>query len=287
LYVRAYIKPALGRVRLDRMTPADVERMTAGIMTSGRSPRTAFHARVILRRALADAVRDGQVHRNVAALARAPRVATRTLTAGTHYFDAGQMKHVLTFGAEKRLGPLVTLAAMTGMRAGELLGLSWADLDPERRTLTVRRSLARTFDGYGLAEPKTARSRRTIHLPNQALVALNRQRDQQNVDHEKAGDTWQNADDLIFTDAGGRAMRADALNHQWHKLLTKAGLPSIPFHGLRHSAATALLANGVPLKAVSDMLGHSGIAITADTYSAVVPALQREAADTMERVFGE
>lgn len=285
--VRVHLTPALGRVALAKLLPADVERMTADLIKSGRSPRTAQIARTILRRALADAQRDGLVHRNVAALARPPHVPVRALRAGVDYLDNGDLRRLVTAAKVHPLGPLVTLAATTGLRLGELLGLTWPDVDSEANTLTVRRSLARSWEGYALAEPKTARSRRTLNLPAAAIAALERQRSLQDARREAADTAWQDRDGLVFTDVVGRPLRGPDVNHAWHDLLDAAGLPSIPFHGLRHSAATAMLAAGVPLKVVSDQLGHSTITVTADRYAGVVPEQRREAAAAMDRALGE
>jgi len=286
LAVRLHLTPTLGRLSLVKMTPADVERTTAALIESGRSPRTAHTARAVLRRALADAQRDGQVHRNVAALARPPRVPVRSLTARRDYFEPSDLRRIVSAAKVHPLGPLVTLAASTGLRLGELLGLQWADVDADAATLTVRRALARSWDGWELAEPKTAHSRRTINLPPTAMGALDRQRALQSAARDAAGTAWQDQLGLVFTDAVGRLLRGDDVNHAWHRLLDAAGLPRIPFHGLRHSAATAMLVNGTPLKVVSEQLGHSTITVTADRYAGVVPAQRREAADAMERALG-
>lgn len=291
---RRYLVPPLGRLALAKMTPADVEAMTAGLIESGRSPRTAALARAVLRRALADAVRDGLSARNVAALARPPRVPSRSLEAGRDYLDRAQLRRLLTAAAIHPLGPLVTLAASTGLRQGELLGLTWPDVDDEAATLTVRRSLARVWErkagelvqAWALAEPKTARSRRTLNLPAAAVAALERQRGLQEALQASAGTAWQDRAGHVFTDAVGRPLQGHDVNHAFHRILGAAGLPSIPFHGLRHSAATALLAGGVPLKVVSDLLGHSTITVTADRYAGVVAAQRREAAEAMDRALG-
>jgi integrase len=242
---------------------------------------------VILRRALADALRDGLVARNVAALARPPRVTARTIEPGRDYLDADALRALLAASALHPIGPLVVVAATTGLRQGELLGLAWDDVDAGAGTLTVRRALARAWDGgYALAAPKTARSRRTIHLPAAALAALERQRSRQATAREAAGTAWQDRDGLIFTNSIGRPLDPSAVVRDFHQLLEAAGLPRVPFHGLRHSTATALLGAGVPLRVVSDLLGHSGIGITADVYGHVERALRREAADAMDRALG-
>jgi integrase len=299
--VRLYIVPAIGRRELAKLTPSDVEAMTAGMMKSGRSPRTAALTRVILRRALQDAQRDELVHRNAAALARPPRVPTRALRVGHDYLEPEQLRKLVDVARIHPLGPLVTLAALTGLRQGEVLGLTWGDVDLEAGTLTVRRSMARTWNAAGadvraLAEPKTARSRRSIDLPRTAIAALERRRGVQAVHRERAGAAWQDRDQLVFTDEVGRPLSPHAVTGHapkpgqgasgFHELLEAAGLPHIPFHGLRHSAATALLAAGVPIKVVSEQLGHSTITITADRYAGVVPSQRREASEAMERAIG-
>ena len=287
MHVRGYIVPALGKVPLSKLTPAHIERMTAELVASGLSPRTASHARVTLRRALADAVRDGLVHRNVAALARPPRVTRRTIEPGRDYLDAAQLRRLLAVATEYRVGALVTLAATTGLRQGELLGLAWEDVDWESATLTVRRTMARAWGGgYELSPPKTNRSRRSIHLAAVAVEALRREQREQGAARDTAGSAWQDIDRLVFTDSIGQPLRADAVSHTFHRLLAAAGLPRVPFHGLRHSTATALLSAGVPLRVVSDLLGHSGIAITADFYAHVERDLRRDAADAMDRAMG-
>ena len=160
-------------------------------------------------------------------------------------------------------------------------------MDPETGTLTVRRGLARTADGgAALAETKTASSRRTILLPGPARDALTRQRGQQDAARDAAGSAWQDRDELVFTDSIGRPLRGTHVTYLFKKARDAAGLPPVRFHDLRHSAATLLLAEGVPLVVISEQLGHSGIAITAAHYAAIVPALRREAADAMDRALG-
>ena len=287
MHVRGYIIPALGAVSLSKLTPAHVERMTAGLVARDLSPRTASHARVTLRRALADAVRDGLVHRNVAALARPPRVTRRTIEPGHDYLEAAQLRRLLAVAAEYRIGALVTVAATTGLRQGELLGLSWDDIDWTAGTLTVRRTMARAWGGgFELSAPKTGRSRRSVNLAAVTVDALRREEREQSTAREAAGTAWQDTARLVFTDAVGRPLYATAVHRAFHELLRAAGLPRIPFHGLRHSTATALLSAGVPLRVVSDLLGHSGIAITADYYAHVERDLRRDAADAMDRALG-
>lgn len=280
-YVRTYLRPHLGHLVISKLAPADVERMTSALVESGLSPRTAAHARVILRKALADALRDGIVYRNAAALARPPRVAR----AEPRHLDPADVPRLLEVCKTEPLGPLVSLALLTGMRQGELLGLPWTAVDLDTPALTVRQSMARAWDGsFELAEPKTSRSRRTLHLPAAAVGSLLQQKAQQDRERDAVGDDWQDIDGLVFTDSVGRPLKNWNVSSDFRALLKRHGFKRIPFHGLRHSAATALLASGVPLPVVSDLLGHAGIAITADTYASVVPSLRKDAADAMDRL---
>lgn len=282
LHVRRYIVPAIGTVKLGALSPRDVERMTAGMLDRGLAPRTAAGCRTSLRKALSDALRDGLVHRNVAALARPPRIPGREV----EYLNRDELRRVLDAATDDPLGPLMILAATTGLRQGELLGLTWAGIDTAGATLTVRQAFARDWEGgYSLAEPKTTRSRRTIHLPDRATKALRTQQDRQDAARTDAGADWQDVGGLVFTDALGRPVKPWDVSHGFQVLLRRAKLRSVPFHALRHSWATLALASGVPLKVVADNLGHASITVTAQFYSGIVPELNRDAADAIGRAL--
>lgn len=282
-YVRVYLVPALGRIQLARLTSADVERALASMVKPrGKlSPVSAAHVRTTLRTALTAAQRDDLVARNAAGDARPPQVPHRPVT----YLGAADVRRLLAATADEPLGPLYAIAATTGLRRGELLGLQWSDV--RDGTLTVRRAVSRDVaGGWGTAEPKSARSRRSIPLPATARAALETQRARQDAARAAAGDAWQDRDGSVFTDEIGRRLLPEYVSHAFARSRRDAGVPPIRFHDLRHSAATMMLAEGVPLAVISEWLGHAGIAITAAHYAAVVPALRREAADAMDRALG-
>jgi integrase len=280
-HVRGYLAP-LADVPLTALTPGHVERLLAGMLERGLSPMTAAHARATLRRALHDAQRDGLVSRNVAGLARPPRVTRQEM----HPLTAPQVRGLIEATRDDPLGPVWALAVGSGLRLGEMLGLTWTDIDLDTGQLVVRRAMARAADGgWSLAEPKTSRSRRTVMLPAIAHEALRRRRAQQDADQQAAGTAWQDRGGLVFTDAVGRPLRPPDVSDEWRRTRRRVGV-TCRLHDLRHTAATLMLGAGVPLKVVSDALGHSTIAITADTYAHVTPELRREAAAAMDRALG-
>ena len=276
---------------ITRLQPIDVEQRMTELLARKLSPTTVRYARGVLRRALNDGMREGILNRNVAALARPPRVAPREMRA----LSPAEASQLLSGTAEDPMGPLYAVALGTGCRLGELLGLGWSDLAADSSSLTVRRALAESgrladdnghrHTAWSLAEPKTRRSRRTIMVPTFVRKALQRQKAAQAAQRLAAGTAWQDQADLMFTDALGNPMRPDAVSRVFHETATRLGLQPIRFHDLRHSAASLMLSQGVPLKTVSETLGHASIAITADVYAHVTPDLRREAADALDRAL--
>jgi integrase len=282
-HVRDYWIPAIGRHPLTRLTPAHVETAMAALEERGLSKQTVRHARSTLRRALHDAQHDGILNRNVASLAKPPKLEHREMRA----LSSAEVARVLEATRDDRFGPLFATAVGTGLRLGELLGLQWSDIDFDARSLTVRRSLSRAHSGgFELAETKTRRSNRTVMLPTVAIDGLRRQKARQGAERLAAGTAWQDKRGLVFTDALGRSGNPSAASVAFRRSVAEPlGLP-VRLHDLRHTAASLMLAAGVPLKVVSEALGHSSLAITADVYSHVTPDLRREAADAMDRALG-
>jgi integrase len=175
------------------------------------------------------------------------------------------------------------------MRRGELLGLKWQDIDFEKGVLQVRRALTRmpTGLGYKETEPKTKMSRRSIVLISFAIEALKKHRDRQLEMKARAGGAWQEHDYVFSTPLGTHLSPGHDVLVQLKILLKKAGLPEIRFHDLRHSTATLLLSKGVHPKVVQEILGHSEISMTMDTYTHVLPTMQKTAMNELNDIFGE
>lgn len=291
MHVRRYLIPALGRLQVERVSSGDVERALDSFLATGASisaaprrrpvsPLTVRHIRATLRKALNAAVRSGLVTRNAAADAAPPYVPHRPVS----YLSASDVRRLIDGTFEDPLGPLWTLAVTTGLRRGELLGLAWSDVTDV--AVTVRRSLAEAGDSrWTMADPKTMKSRRTIPLSTAGRDALERQRTNQSAARAAAGAAWQDRLGLVFTDSVGRPLSPGMVSHAFTRARDRLALPPIRLHDLRHSAATLLLAEGVPLAVISELLGHAGIAITASHYAAVVPELRLEAAAAMNRAL--
>ncbi len=202
--------------------------------------------------------------------------------AEIHVFTREQAKALKDAIVGTRWEALITLAVATGMRQGELLGLQWRDVDLEVGRVRVSRQLDRDKT---LSETKTDTGRRVIDLPPFAVEAMRAHRARQLEHRLVAGPEWEDYD-LVFTTYQGRPLGHRNVSRDYAKLLQRAGLPHVEFYGLRHTAATLMLVQGVPAKVVQEMLGHSQISATLDIYSHVIPGMGRNAADKLQQLLG-
>lgn len=278
--IRLHVEPHIGRVKLAKLTPEDVRAMLKALEDTGASPRRRSYARAVLRIALNHAIRDGLVIRNVAALTDAPRVEH----AEVRPLSPEQVRAFLDSIRGDRLEALFVLAVATGLRRSELVGLAWEHVDLERASLRVVRGIQRVGGKLVVLPPKTERSKRTLSLPRIAVEALRAHRSRQREDRLLAGPRWQE-NGLVFPSTIGTPMDGTNVNHRFHTLLKRAGLPPQRFHDLRHGAASLLLAQGVSMRAVMEQLGHSQMGTTSDLYSHIMPAALQENADQMDAIL--
>jgi integrase len=292
--IRLHLSPALGRKRLATLTVADVDGLWASKRKAGYKPNTIRIMRSVLRKALAQAEREGFVTRNVAALSQPPRVAQpegRSLSIE-------QAKTLLDAAKGDRLEVAYLVLLSYGLRRGELLGLAWADFDPEPATLAVRQAVTTRksprhrdegADGVvsriELSALKTRRSRRVLFLTPGIVAALGEHAERQQAEREAAGELWVDHD-LIFTSRIGTPIDPDNFAKRFVQLCKTAGLGHWHPHEARHSAASVMLAQGVPLEVVSEVLGHSSIYIPKDVYGHLVEGAKRDAAERMAAAFG-
>ncbi len=282
MIVQKHLTPAIGRTPLTRLTPDMVQTYMNQKLATGLSARTVQYQHAVLRRALHVAESWGLVQRNVARLARPPRVRRPEI----HPITAEQARAFLAAVADDRLATLYTLALATGLRQGELLGLRWADADMDAATLTVQRTLQRYGGAFHLDEPKTERSRRTVPLPPLCVEALRRHRAMQAEERLRVGAAWQGQWGLVFCTALGEPLSGFAVTRHFQAALARAGLPRQRFHDTRHDAASFMLALGVPLRVVMEVLGHSQIHVTANTYAHIALDIQRDALSGVGALLG-
>jgi integrase len=276
--VRLHLRPGLGHHRLDRLQPEHLERLYGSLFDKGLSPATTLRVHRVLSRALRVAFQRGKVARNVATLVDPP-VVRRPQTALP--LSVAEARAVMAAAQAHRNAARWTVALAIGLRQSEALGLRWADVDLELGTLSVRRGLHRVA-GQGLVyeEPKADRSRRTLALPAPLVEALRAHRATQLEERVAAGSLWQDHD-LVFAQANGRPIERKSDWHTWKTILREAGVREVRLHDGRHTAATLLLSEGVHPRVVMEVLGHAQMRTTTDTYSHVMPALGRDAADRM------
>lgn len=278
-----YVLPHIGRVPLRSLTIAHLQDLYAQLRRNGRhdggplAPKTVLNMHQILRTALGDAERSGLVPRNVARLTHPP---CHGVAPEQRCWNEHQLRQFLHVAMTHRLGPAIWLAAMTGMRRGEVLGLRWSDIDLDVATLSIRRSVSCTGYQVHTTPTKTRTSRRAVDLDQRTVAVL---REWGHRQLSELGTVA--ADGSVFTRPDGQPVHPHSLSQTVDRLQRAAGVPAIRLHDLRHTHATLMLKHGVPLKVVSERLGHSTPAFTMAVYQRVLPGMQRDAANVFARLI--
>jgi integrase len=306
--IRLYIEPNLGSIRLSKLTADDIERMFEKMQAEGLSARTCQYVHAVLRAALQTAVRRGKVVRNVATLIDSPSAQHESIKP----LEVEEAKRFLAAAAtEELLGPLYVVTLGLGLRKGEALGIHWADMDLEKGRLWIRQALQRQKGkGLVLVEPKSKTSKRSLALPPFVVDAFKEQRKRQAEQRLRAGSKWQDSG-FVFTMPDGRPISPDYINVHFPRFVrrtfarcprcgegqvvegscdhcgkkSEVKVPTITFHGLRHSCASLLFAQGCSLRLVMEVLGHSQIGLTANLYTHLLPEADREAANAMQTML--
>ena len=279
--VRVRVAPRIGKKQLAKLTPLDLQALYTELADAGLSARSIGHTHRVLHRALGQAVKWNILARNPCDGTTVPRPQRAEMKVLT----PEQVRAFLAAMVDHPAHALYTLAVTSGMRAGELLGLQWGDVDLDAGHLTIRRALQQQNSaGLVFVTPKTTKSRRRILLSQRAIDALRAHRDRQTFRRKQVGAEWRDLD-LVFPGPFGGPTDPSWSRQVFHAALKTAGMPRVRFHDLRHTAATLALMQGVHPKVVSDMLGHGTVGLTLDTYSHLLPAMHQQAAAAMDAIL--
>jgi integrase len=283
----SYVLPRLGGVELAKVDGGTLNALYADLLAHGRtgasgrsgglSPKTVRNVHGILHRAFADAVRWKRLAVNPCDSADRPRWAEPEMQAWTAEQLRAFLAHVAT---DRHAGPWHLLVT-TGMRRGELLGLRWSDVDLAAARLTIRHTLTMVGDRPEPGTPKTRAGGRTIALDAATTAALKAWKAVQAAERLAMGAGWQDADGLVVTDPDGTPVHPQVFSRRFKTHAERAGLPVIRLHDTRHSYATAALAAGVPVKVLSQRLGHADVGVTLKIYAHVMPGDDEAAANTV------
>ncbi len=282
--INKHLIPELGTVPLEKLTPLQIQSYCAKKLKEV-SPRTVQLHYTVLREALGHAVKWQLLARNPADAVdrpkyKRPNIDSLNVQELHKFLDYVQRSHHQDHN-------LIFIAVYTGMRLGELLALRWEDVDLEQGRIFVRRAAHYTGkEGLDIGIPKTEKSRRQIILPPTAVKALKQQKEAVERAKKLQPELYED-NDLVFPTIDGKMQNPKNVSHRFSALAKKTGFPGLTFHGLRHTHASLLLAEGVHPKVVQERLGHSTISITLDTYSHTVPTLQEEAAEKLENLLSE
>ena len=286
-----YVLPHLGKVRLSRLRASDLDRLYASLRARGGqggnplTPKTVRHVHGLCHRALGQAVKWGWLTSNPAANATPPRLRRRTIAAT----ETGAVVAILAAAEEgdPDLGAFLRLAAASGARRGELCAVRWRDVDFEAGTLTVARAIVHGPGGIvEKGSTKTGTARR-VALDAQTMDVMRRHRDRC---RERAAGCRCRLPEAAFVFSyepdGSAPWRPDGVTQRFVKLRDRLGFPGVRLHDLRHHLATRLLVAGVPVRTVSERLGHANANVTLGVYAHFVPASDREAADLAGALLG-
>ncbi len=289
--VRRYIIPHLGAVLLDELSPDMVQAFYRALQTPGASrsggplsARTVLQVHVVLHQALTKAVALRRLELNPADRAQGverPRIRYKQQIA----LDEHETAQLLARADGTRLYLPILLAVTTGLRRGEMLALPWTDVDLDRATIGVYRTWDHRGESYELKEPKTRRSRRVVVMPAITVDALRAHRERQLRDHVGPRSVSpMSFGELVICMPDGTPWRPDSFSSAYRDFIRREGLRG-RFHDLRRSHGSQLIKVGVPIKVVSERLGHASTAFTMDVYTDVLSGMQEDAAARIDSML--
>ena len=274
-----HILPALGHVQLQKLTAQQIQSFYNSKRKAGMAPESVITLHKVIHKALDNAVRWRLVSHNVSDNITLPHGSERKAQALT----IEQVHDLLNVAKGHELEAMIILLLDTGMRHGEAIALRWDDLDLEKRTMSIHRTVSRLKQGQVEGSPKTESSERTITLSASVVPALKAHRAKQNERKLRAGEKWHNLN-LVFPSRTGRHLEKINTIGRFHALLEQVGLPRIRIHDLRHTAITLMMEMGLNQKAIQERVGHTDMKMTWK-YTHVSQQMQEEITSRMESIL--
>jgi len=279
--METHVLPALGNRPLQQLTPPMLNALYADLLSrgNGRGPlaaKTVRYIHTIIHKALTDAVDAGILPANIAERSKPPR-PNRCRARKIECWEPGELAAFLRAVEGTRLEAAWRIAAMTGMRRGEVLGLRWSDVDLDASRLAVRNAIVSVAYEVLESSPKSHQAR-VIDLDATTTALLRRHRERQQTAREEFGDKNDDCD-LVICAEDGTPIHPQSFSQAFVRVIERAGLRRIRLHDLRHTHATIAVKAGVPVKVISERLGHESPAFTLKQYAHVTPGMQAEAAE--------
>ena len=290
--LKNYILPAIGHVKLNKLTAVHLLHFYKRLNQDGArvdgnpgglSPVSIGQIHRIIGSILQRAVEWNILASNVAENAKPPKTEHKEMKV---YNEAQTVQMLSALEAEPvRHRALISIAVLAGLRRGECLGLEWSDIDFEGHTITIQRQ-SQYIEGRGLitTAPKTRGSKRTVAIPETLTYLLRTLKAEQNQTRLRIGELWHD-NDRLFTTWNGEPMHPGSISKWFRGFQTRAGLPHIRFHDLRHISATLMITAGVDVKTVSKRLGHQQTSTTMNIYSHALESSDRGASDKMQALL--
>ncbi len=280
--LNCHVRKILGAKRLSDIQAYEIQKLYNDMKKANYSPKTIRHVHNVLSPVFKQAMKWKMLIQNPCDICELPRMEKPEMM----YFTPEETTKFLDAAKDDKFYAVFLLAIETGMRPEEYLGLQWKDVDFENGAISVRRALVvKKGGGFIFTEPKTKKSRRSIPISKSAINALKNYRRNQLEEKLKLGADYENYDLVFASEIGTPLLHGNLLRRHFKPIRDKAGLPKIRLYDLRHTTATLLLSAGENPKVVSERLGHASIVLTLDTYSHVLPTMQKTATDKIEKLM--
>ena len=278
--VRNYIKPYLGDIYVQSLRTPHVQRMVNDMIARGLSPKNIRDTYNNINAAMKKALVLRMIPYNPCEGVVLPKLKRYKAKV----YNINMIHQVLSVAEGTDMYLPILLCTTAGLRRGELLALRWEDIDFQNNILKVRNNLVRGEKDYIIKEPKSESGIRDIHIGSEVVSYLKKEKSKYVTDMINYGIGFRNYG-FVIRQYDGSPLKPDSMSRKWRRFLETNNLPPIRFHDLRHSHATALIQAGVSPKVVQERLGHSDVQITLNTYTHVLPEMDIEAAEKLDRII--